>query len=85
MNKLTVSVTKKHITKGKIGRSLSCPISLALKDAGFINPSVGCRTVALRDRDVSLPIEASNFIFSFDGRRGVKPFTFELDMDNEPQ
>lgn len=88
MRKQTVEihVTQEHIDKAGFIYipSEHCPLELALIDAGFKNPLVGCQEWALDSSDEKtwpLPREAVDFVTNFDmnkGNKGVEPATFIL-------
>ena len=83
----TISVTREHIAKGKRRDCERCPVALAIRDAlpDLIYTRVGPINIALQ-RDAgeyltyfAFPPEVLDFVRDYDGRRGSKPFTFELD------
>lgn len=88
----TISVTQKHINKGRREEPSACPVYFALKDNGIDVSTVGWYTVELLPNNfnnrstknyLSLPRSASRFIEKFDtnGRKAVKPFRFYINVD----
>jgi hypothetical protein len=79
--KLRVEVKQQHIDKGRRRRSESCPIALAVRDAGYrdvkvgLNLSFGKRGTPGR-KILRLPLQASVWIHNFDNGKPVKPFVF---------
>ena len=82
MKQVTVRVTRKHIKEGKRGDALSCPIALALQDAGVSDPLVGSDQFdgyrSKRFVSGCLTRRAQTFIERFDDKKPVKPATFRL-------
>lgn len=82
---MLITVTQQHIDDGII-ECESCPISLALIDAGCIEPFVSDDVVAFRLKGkrrritASPPMAAVKFIHKFDALGKVKPFSFELEI-----
>lgn len=81
---MTIEVTEQHIKKGNAGSCGSCPIALALKDAGFKHPVVDHSSfcyimVGGGIKKLSLPYNAIDFIVRFDSGKKVHPFSFELE------
>lgn len=79
---MTIRVTKQHIAKGLAHKCTSCPIALAMTDAGLSDVSVGSYD-ATYFRDgcffrVQFPIAISNRIEQFDLGYEIEPFSFEL-------
>lgn len=76
-------VTKKNIRKGNRQGATSCPIALALNDAGFNAVMVRHKFVWCYGNgifnEVNLPEEAQEFILKFDRGEKVQPFEFELE------
>ncbi len=81
----TVRVRRRHIWRGKKGQCDSCPIALALHDAGFIDPQVERDFFVYRDGEGTicsrwLPEKARRFIRDFDtrlfSRLFCQPFKF---------
>lgn len=75
---MQIKVTQEHIDEGEKCSTYSCPISLALVDAGFCNIRVSWQTVKLGRVSVALPQEASDFIAKFDLSFPCQPFEFEF-------
>ena len=80
MMKLTV--TEKHIRDGIRGKPKSCPIALALCEAGYEDCFVGPSVVSFADSDSKLPKVARLFVFDFDHEIDVQPIAFELKVQN---
>lgn len=81
---MIITVTKKHIRKGKGCDPELCPVALALHGAGFATARVGAHLVRFRDfgtdrPPVFLSFSARRFIAGFDAGRFVKPFRFRFD------
>ena len=81
-----ISVTAGHIAAGERDNCEECPIALAIMEAipGACCVYVGYPTATIGMADggkteVELPDDALAFIWDFDNRQTVKPFTFELD------
>lgn len=74
---MKITVTQKHINKGKRGACLGCPIALALLDKG-IEAIVGLEDFSVGDAWYKLPGTAIQFRETFDneGRNRVKPVSF---------
>ena len=80
---MNVKVRKRHIQRGARLHAVSCPVALAMHDAGFIDPHVGPITMSWlscgeRVR-VSAPDEVRDFVSRFDAEKAVKPFQFQLE------
>lgn len=81
MEKITVEVTKKHITKGKRKDPCFCPIALALTAIGFKNVLVASNYVFVRDEEpltATFSEEVRSFLNDFDNKVAINPFTMEL-------
>ena len=82
-----ISVTAGHIAKGKRRDCERCPVALAIRDAlpDLIYARVGPVNIGLQreaDEDLTyfaFPPEVLDFVRDYDGRRGSRPFSFELD------
>lgn len=81
MNKLTIRVTQANIDNGIRAKCGLCPIALALRDAGFEEPTVGSyefqATQGCSYLNYGLPESARDFINHFDAGHTVSPFEFE--------
>lgn len=81
---MKVSVTQDHIAVGVPKKSSSCPIALALQETtGATKVSVGTYTCSWEETNgdhfrANLPMEAENFVRSFDLGNKMKPFSFEV-------
>lgn len=74
-----INVTQENIDKGKRFASCSCPVALALKNAGYQKVSVTGPVVCIgTGYRWKVTPEIYTFIIGFDGGMKVKPFTFEL-------
>lgn len=86
MKTIIVEVKQKHIRTGKIGAASSCPIALALKDAGCAVSCVGQSEIRFQTPSgIHICIDspsriAQQFIARFDGDKPVKPFVFEIPL-----
>jgi hypothetical protein len=82
---ITVEVTKEMIDKAQKlrieHRSTHCPVALAFKALGYTNVSVGSYVYAEELKPKFLPIAARDFIRDFDLVKEVKPFSFEIKLD----
>lgn len=86
-----ISVTKKHISKGKPESCARCPVALALKEQAFNNDydtvDVGGESIWAKAGSAysvrKLPRSVVRFINRFDQKKKVKPFNFMLDVKNE--
>ena len=86
---MKIAVTQEHIDKGQ-STPCSCPIALALLDAGLEDPRVGRTHVTWVGPDGwrrrSLPARARSFVFQFDhayynwGVELPEPFEFDIDL-----
>jgi hypothetical protein len=81
---LIVNVTAKHIARGKARTATSCPVALAMEDAGFSTAAVGPSTFLGRWHDEEIhgetPPEVRAFVAAFDMDLSVSPFTFTLTL-----
>ncbi|QGJ91970.1 hypothetical protein SEA_KEELAN_5 [Gordonia phage Keelan] len=79
---MKVVVTQEHIEKGDKGSPVSCPVALALNDAGMEGYyRVESRHLRTAIGKFPLPTEARQFIAKYDTHGGpVEPFEFELDL-----
>ena len=82
-----VSVKAKHIKKGRPSRSTSCPVALALKEAGFRRVDVGELDMSVTQpkpgqysRTLPNPRSVTRFVRNFDQHKKVKPFNFKLTL-----
>jgi hypothetical protein len=78
---MRIEVRQEHIDKGERDRCTSCPVALALNDAGFKGAAV---TFAMLNLSfyltVPTPPKAAEWITQFDNGDTVAPFDFELEM-----
>ena len=86
--KYKITVTQEHIDKGDVGSSHSCPVAIACKDAGLIDPCVDKLVISQELSDgavigIYTPIKVAEFIENFDAGKEVKPIEFELDYKEE--
>ena len=79
---MKIKITQDHITNGKRLNGESCPIALALIDAGFCNIDVRVGRVFLGSAIIPLPTVARAFMGQFDRGYTVIPFEFEFDYKN---
>lgn len=86
---LKIQVTQEDIDKGEIKSSYLCPVALALSRAGLVPLVLGASNIEIRTKNdyqysqlktVTPMGEAKlkSFIFNFDGRRTVEPFSFYI-------
>ena len=89
---MRIQVTQDHIDRGRESRQRTprslcktCPVALALADAGFRDPRVfpdmfWVWTDGATIRRVSgLPREVTEWISAFDAKRNVEPFSFDIE------
>lgn len=74
---MRVNVTEAHIARGQRGNANECAIAQALIDLGFIGASVASH-IHYGEYAVPTPAEATAFIYAFDARHEVSPFSFEI-------
>ncbi len=76
---MKITVTKTHIAKGYRTVPARCPVALALR-AAFpeFRVRVGSFSVEIDHLEYSLPTKVCDFIFDFDAKFPVKPFSFVL-------
>ncbi len=85
---MKIQVTKKHIEKGKAKDCERCPIALAILEQvpNCVSVDVteldicGCLNCGTAF-DITIPRKASDFVVAFDNYRNVKPFEFELELN----
>jgi hypothetical protein len=83
---MTIEVTQEDIDKGERFLGLFCPIARAAKrtmglsyqDEDIYNCHVGSHDMRLKGEFVKLPNRAMEFIFNFDKKREVSPFSFDV-------
>jgi len=74
---MIISVTEEHIKKGVKASYRTCPIALALEDAGFDSPKVSVASYWYQDaKRLNLPLKVQKFIKDFDNGKKVRPFSF---------
>ncbi len=85
MNRLLINVNQKHIKTGRknfknktLFRARSCPVALALIDAGVTNAVVLTARAYSDMGNHLLPRSVRRFINRFDHDEPVKPFNFYL-------
>lgn len=78
-----IEVNRQHIDRGSIAGT-SCPIALALKDAGAIAPYVDLDGIQFVYEGVAYYLQpdqgTKDFIRAFDGGDPVEPFAFDIDL-----
>lgn len=80
-----INVTQFHIDSGKRDKPKSCPIALAMKDAGFSSVQVVQDFITYKEgRNIFFSVyhsrETLDFIKQFDtGEVPVKPFSFNIE------
>ena len=76
-----VKVTQKHIDNGERYAVDSCPIALALKDAGYNTDGVGWFSYIVFSQanyaEYKLPASVLRFRQAFDSGNPVRPFNFK--------
>lgn len=89
------SVTQEHIDDGRVGSAYHCPIARCLNEALkpkeqiAVTPEYIYLNTVLDEygndvgNKVNTPAKAMDFIHSFDRRRNVAPFEFELDLETD--
>ena len=85
---MRVRVTEFHIAMGKRSMGESCPVALALKDAGFDHAVVDYSgLVVRRDGEILRQVHSRKtgaWLISYDlSRCKAKPFEFELEVEDE--
>jgi hypothetical protein len=82
-NSITISVTQTHIECGARGDEDSCPIAMAMRDAGYLDPEVYEDAVVFFDGNDKITYkhssESRDFINTFDTGGPVTPTTFVFD------
>jgi len=86
MKRIKINVTKTDIKKGQRCAAGCCPIALAVlrKFKGYavsVSPysvGVGHYNALERWKDYALPRAATEFIFRFDAKQEVEPFSFTI-------
>jgi len=82
---MKIEVKQEHIDKGDRTSPCSCPVALALKEAGLPDPGVTETQIRLDVmnswRSVQIPDEAAAFVRAFDAGESVQPFTFDLPLE----
>ena len=79
--KKVINVTARDIEKGSRAEPESCPVARALSRAFRSQAIVGTRDVDFNDgslKTIFLPADAVRFILDFDRGRPVRPFKFEV-------
>jgi len=85
---MIVKVTQEHIDTGNRGSRSpeSCPVALAMKDAGMHYPWVDSEYISFFDAEAHqepTPPLVALFIMDFDAGEPVEPFEFELEAETE--
>lgn len=86
---IPIEINEKCIENGESRSEISCPIALALKNAGFKNPVVTPISLSgiFKSRHYFIPLnkDGKAFVSAFDwsGARAVKPFTFMIEIGDE--
>lgn len=85
---LTINVDADCISSGTRSSGTSCPIALALKDAGlrdpYAEPDTLFFTLGAERAAIVAPHKASIFMVAFDAGLLVEPFSFTLTLPPEP-
>ncbi len=77
---VVVEVTAADIERGEKRDQCLCPVALACKRAGIVNPEVENYSIYVGGRYIDLPDEATQFIVDFDRNREVAPLTFTVEL-----
>ena len=82
MKTQVISVKKKHIKNGEPENCETCPVALALREAGVNSLLVGSERFFNNTYSTiaSAPRSVQRFVASFDAGRKVKPFNFKLKL-----
>lgn len=77
---MTIHIKESHIRNGRPWLTMSSPIALALRDAGFEHVVVENDHFTIKGykRKIPLPKEAVAWQFEFDKYHKGKPFEFEI-------
>ncbi len=78
---MQIRVTKNDIKNGERSHASACPVARAIRRvSGQREIGVDGANISVGTQDFVAPSVVSTFIqrFDLDGRRGLKPFTFEL-------
>ncbi len=75
---MKIKVTADDITRGQRYQVGSCPIALAIIDAGFENVLACSGYARIQNSRIPLPEEANTFMLLFDANLPVQPFEFEF-------
>lgn len=84
MKTITVKVTQEHIGAGVAESCRSCPVALALQDAGYPR-AVVANFIFLDAHDpdsrlLRTPASVVRFVHRFDSGQTVEPFEFQLEV-----
>lgn len=83
------TVTQEDISNGEPGQCMSCPVAIACERGGLTEPSVWPDRVYYGKPEyavvggrtsVCVPRSVTRFIYRFDTKKTVKPFSFFLDI-----
>lgn len=84
---MKIKVTQRHINEGLALRCYECPVVLAIRDASDTEAMAGLTTLYTLEKFTGriltmcpTPDEVKNFMRSFDGRKPVQPFQFEVPL-----
>jgi hypothetical protein len=83
---MKIEVTQEHIEKGVPEEECNCPIALAIRDAFNVEElevSVNATVIRVGFDHCPTPEEAEAFVCDFDDGRSVRPFTFDLPIEEE--
>jgi len=81
---MLIVVTEKHITEGTRRSPSTCPVALALRDAGFGLVRVDSTYIMVDGRVVLTPHSVSWFVEWYDNNCDCPAFTFDLPATGEP-
>ncbi len=78
---ITIQVTANHIARGELNHCMKCPVALAMTEALGFQVWVSSKFVEWADHDeIQLPGFVQDQIANFDARRGMEPFSFEVQI-----
>jgi hypothetical protein len=82
MKTKTINVTQHDIDNGIADSNKSCPVALAIRRAfkkGKPYALVGWYTIGIGTKRINTPSVVRNFIYDFDKKSEVEPFSFTLE------
>lgn len=79
---MKITITKEDIKNGR-QEMYGCPIALAMKRVLQVPVRVFSFGIFTRTKKYDIPKKASKFVFNFDTKKDVKPFSFYLKRHHE--